>query len=109
MKPESEPGAGCAAGPAEERRKEIRYPIDALVIVRRTGGQTVRLRAVDISASGMRLNFGSEPSPLALDEEVTVEIEREAEPGQPPWNWGLGRVAYIGDGCAGIQLFGGRF
>jgi len=82
MKPANQPGAGCAAGPAGERRREIRYPSDAAGIVRRASGQTVRPRA--------------------------VEIELGDEPGRPFWNWGLGGVAYSGDGCAGIQLLGGR-
>jgi len=109
MTPENKPDGGAVQSSAAERRKELRYPIDARVIVRRRSGETLALRALDISGSGMRLCWEGQPAALALDEEVTVEIELAAEPDQPLWNWGLGRVAYIREGCAGIQVYGGQF
>jgi PilZ domain len=108
MTPQDKSSA-AAQSSADERRKEPRYPIDARVIVRRKSGEQVRLRAMDISGSGMRLCFEGQPPALALDEEVTIEIELAADPDEPLWNWGFGRVAYMREGCAGIQVYGGQF
>jgi c-di-GMP-binding flagellar brake protein YcgR len=91
-----------------ERRKETRYPVEAKVVVRKTNGETVSATAVNISSSGMRLCL-EQPCPLALDEEVTVDVELPEHPDKPFSAWGLGRVAYIGQGGAGIQLYGGQF
>jgi hypothetical protein len=44
-----------------------------------------------------------------VDEEVTVELKLPEHTGQPFSSWGVGRVAHIDGGGAGIQLFGGEF
>ena len=91
-----------------ERRKEIRYPAEAKVTLRKKDGEVIRAIATDISSSGMRLRFAG-ACPLTLDDEVTVDVELPDCPDKPFSAWGLGRVAYIAPGYAGIQLFGGRF
>lgn len=91
-----------------ERRKEIRYPAEAKVTLRKKDGQVIGATATDISSSGMRLQFDG-PCPLALDDEITVDVELPDCPDKPFSAWGLGRVAYIARDYAGIQLFGGQF
>jgi hypothetical protein len=91
-----------------DRRREVRYPTEANVQLRKKDGDTMRATAVDISSSGMRIRFG-EHCPLRLDEDVTVEVELVEYPDKPFSAWGLGRVAYVSGGDAGIQLFGGQF
>lgn len=91
-----------------ERRKERRYPFEAKVTLRNKDGVIIRASAVDISSSGMRVRFGHD-CPLALNDEITVEVELPDYPDKPFSAWGLGRVAYLSGGDAGIQLFGGQF
>ena len=91
-----------------ERRREIRYPSEAQVALMKKDGQVIRATAVDISSSGMRVRFGNQ-CPLAVDEELTVDVELPDQPDKPFSSWGVGRVAYVDGGDAGIQLFGGRF
>lgn len=91
-----------------ERRKEIRYPAKANVTLRKKDGAVIQATAVDISSSGMRLRFGQH-CPLLLHEEVTVDVELPDQSDKPFSAWGLGRVAYVAGGDAGIQLFGGQF
>ena len=91
-----------------DRRKEIRYPLEAQVIVRTHNGTAIHATAVDISSSGMRLRF-SEPSPLRQGEEITVEVALPDYPDKSFSAWGVGRIAYVDDRGAGIQLLGGQF
>jgi PilZ domain len=92
-----------------DRRRELRYPTDATVLVRRMSGAIIQANAMDISASGMRLYLQQQPCPLCLDEEVTVEVQLR-EPTEKPFSaWGLGRVAHVDRGGVGIQLYGGEF
>jgi c-di-GMP-binding flagellar brake protein YcgR len=91
-----------------ERRKAIRYPVEAKVAVRTKEGQTIHATAVDISSSSMRLRLG-ERCPLALGDEVTVEVQLPEHPNRSFSKWGIGRVAYIDGSEAGIQLYGGQF
>jgi hypothetical protein len=91
-----------------DRRKEPRYPLVAKVIVRTKSGEAIHATAIDISGSGMKLTL-EQPSLLAIDDEVTVEVELPDRPEKPFSVWGLGRVAYIDDAGAGIQLHGGQF
>jgi c-di-GMP-binding flagellar brake protein YcgR len=91
-----------------ERRREIRYPVEATVTVRRKDGQSFQTRAVDISSSGMRLRLADAPR-LALDEEITVEVELPDHPDKAFSAWGVGRVAHMDANNAGIQLFAGEF
>lgn len=94
--------------PGSDRRKEIRYPLEAKVIVRTRNGEAVHAIAVDISSSGMRLHF-AEPCRLRRDEEITVEVELPDHPGTSFSAWGVGQIAYIDGRNAGIQLLGGGF
>lgn len=91
-----------------DRRKEIRYPLEAKVILRTKNGQAIHATAADISSSGMRLRFG-EPCPLARGEEITVQVELAEYPDKPFSSWGVGRIAYVDGNGAGIQLLGGQF
>jgi len=95
-----------------DRRKEIRYPVEARVLVRKKSGEIVHATAVDISSSGMRLRL-MEPPQLAIGEEITVEVELPDYPDRSFSSWGVGRIAYIdADGAGigvGIQLSGGQF
>lgn len=91
-----------------DRRKEIRYPLEAQVIVRTRSGEAIHARAVDISSSGMRLYF-AEPCRLPRGEEITVEVELPEYPDKPFSSWGVGRIAYVDGNGAGIQLLGGKF
>jgi c-di-GMP-binding flagellar brake protein YcgR len=91
-----------------ERRREVRYPVEAPVTVRRNNGESMDAIAVDISSSGMRLRLG-ERCPLQIGEEITIEIQILNQPDQSFFSWGVGRVAHIDGGDAGIQLSGGQF
>jgi hypothetical protein len=91
-----------------DRRKEVRYPLEAQVIVRAAGGRAIHATAVDISSSGMRLRF-PEPCALVEGEEITVEVELPEHPDKSFSAWGVGRIAYIDAQGAGIQLLGGEF
>ncbi len=91
-----------------DRRREIRYPLEAKVIVRTQSGTAIHATAVDISSSGMRLCF-SESCPLARGEELTVEVELPDCPDKPFSSWGVGRIAYVDGHGAGLQLLGGQF
>jgi hypothetical protein len=93
----------------DERRRETRYPIESMVVIRRQSGETIDARAVNISASGMRVYVQQQPCPLVLGEELTIEVELTGLPDKPFSAWGLGRVAYLDSGGAGIQLYGGHF
>jgi hypothetical protein len=92
-----------------ERRREVRYPLDSKVRIRRQNGDLVQAQAVNISASGLGVYIQQQPCPLALDEEVTIEVELPGATDKPFSAWGLGRVAYLDAGGAGIQLYGGHF
>lgn len=92
-----------------ERRREPRYPIQAKVMIKKDSGQTIPAMALDISSSGMRLHIDQHPCPLCLNENVTIEIELPDIPDKPLSAWGVGRVAHIGSGMAGIQLVAGHF
>ena len=94
--------------PAVDRRRAIRYPVEARVILKRRSGECVHAIATDISSSGMRLRFDA-PCDLKYDDEVVVEVELPECPDRAFSSWGLGRVAHLGNGTAGIQLFGGEF
>jgi YD repeat-containing protein len=91
-----------------DRRKEIRYPLEAKVIVRTKNGEATHAMARDISSSGMKLHF-AEPSRLAQGEEITVEVELAEYPDRPFSSWGVGRIAYVDSSGAGVQLLGGQF
>jgi PilZ domain len=91
-----------------ERRKEMRYPLRANVIVRTPGGEAMQATASDISSSGMKLHFAG-PCPLARDQEITVEVELSEHPDKSFSSWGVGRIAYVDRDGAGIQLAGGQF
>ena len=91
-----------------DRRKEVRYPVQAQVIVRTKDGAAVHATALDISSSGMRLRFAG-LCPLARGEEITVEVELPEWPDKSFSAWGVGRIAYVDGNGAGIQLLGGQF
>jgi PilZ domain len=95
--------------PSPERRKELRYPVEAKVLVQKANGETLHARAVDISSSGMRLLWPNGSCLLTHGEEVTVDVEFPEGSDKPFSAWGLGRVAHIDSLGAGIQLFGGQF
>lgn len=95
--------------PLADRRREPRYPIGASVALKKNNGEIIRATALDISSSGMRLEIEQLPCPIALDEEITIEIELPEYPDKPFSMWGVGRVAHIGAGKAGIQLRAGHF
>ncbi len=95
--------------PSPERRKEARYPVEANVLIRKSNGETLHATAVDISSSGMRLLCPNRSCALTPGEEVTVDVELPERPDKPFSVWGIGRVAHIDGGGAGIQLYGGHF
>lgn len=95
--------------PSVERRREPRYPIQARVMVKKNNGQMIPATAINISSSGMRLHIEQQPCPLDQDEDVMIEVELPEFPDKPFSSWGVGRVAYIGAGGAGIQLHAGHF
>lgn len=95
--------------PSPERRKETRYPVEAKVQVQKANGETLHATAVNISSSGMRLLCPNGSCPFTPGEEVTVDVELLERSDQAFSAWGLGRVAHIDNGGAGIQLYGGQF
>jgi hypothetical protein len=92
----------------QNRRKETRYPIQAGAIIHTGGGKAIRAIATNISSFGMLLRI-DQPSTLAMDEQVTVEIELPDDPDKPFSSWGVARVAHIDGAYFGIQLSAGTF
>ncbi len=91
-----------------ERRKEQRYPIRAGAVVHTSSGRTLPATATNISSFGMLLHI-EQSSALAVDEQVTVEIELQDDPAKPFSSWGVARVARIDGSHFGVQLYGGTF
>jgi c-di-GMP-binding flagellar brake protein YcgR len=91
----------------DERRREMRYPIQAAVTVRNSSG-TIRASAANISANGMLLRV-AQPTAFRIGEEVAVEVELPDNPGKPFSDWGLAKVVHIDDGGLGVQLLAGTF
>lgn len=92
----------------EDRRNEARFPIQAGAIVHTSSGKAIPATATNISSFGMLLHI-EQPSTLALDEQVTVDIELPDDPGKPFSSWGVARVARIDGAHFGVQLYGGTF
>jgi len=91
-----------------ERRKELRYPLTAHVILSKENGERIAATAVDISSSGMQLRL-DRPAALEADEVVTVEVELPDRPERPFSSWGIGRIAHLDSSRMGIELAGGCF
>jgi len=94
---------------AAERRKTQRYPLEAPVKLRRKNGEAIPARSMNLSSSGLRLCMQAEPCPLAVDEEITLEVELPEGPERGFSAWGVGRVVYVDGATVGIQLYGGQF
>jgi hypothetical protein len=92
----------------QERRREVRYPSDAKVMVHRNGGQATSATAADISTAGMLLHVG-QPSEFCVGEEVTVEVELPDNPGAPFSYWGVARVVRVDGVRFAIELRAGTF
>jgi c-di-GMP-binding flagellar brake protein YcgR len=91
-----------------ERRRATRYPMEAKVIVYKSGGEAISATAADISAGGMLLNV-ERPSEFRMGEHVTVDVELPDRPGMPFSAWGAAIVVRA-DGCRyAIQLQAGTF
>lgn len=93
---------------ALERRRELRYPLEANAILRKENGECLRAKAVDISSSGMQLEL-DQPALLEPEEVVTVELELAGQPDKPLSSWGVGRIAHLNSKRIGVELFAGRF
>jgi len=92
----------------EDRRRAVRYPIEARVSVRTKSGQCFSATAVNISSSGMLLQL-SEPFPLNLGEEVTVEVDLRNEGDKALATWGLGTVVRMDGLRSAVHLSAGYF
>ncbi len=92
----------------DDRRRATRYPIEARVNLRTTSGCTLTATAVNISSSGMLLQM-REPFPLALGEEVTVEVDLPNSSDQTWSVWGLARVVRLDGVHSAVQLSAGSF
>jgi len=97
-----------AREPFPERRKEVRYPVQAKAVIRKKSGQAVPATAVDLSSSGARLLIDP-PGRLEVGEDVTIEVELSEDRDQPLFVWAAGKVVYIRGSASGIQLHGGHF
>ena len=91
-----------------ERRIELRYPIEAHVIIHKSNGETISATAANISGGGMLLHV-EELSSLSIGEAVTVEVELPEEPDKPFASWGIGKVVRFNGSHFGIQLCAGTF
>lgn len=91
-----------------DRRKAQRYPIQADAIVHTSNGRTIPARATNISSYGMLLHI-EQSSALAVDEQVTVEIELPNDPEKTFSSWGVARVVRIDGSNLGVQLYAGTF
>ena len=91
-----------------ERRSAPRYPIPARVVVHRESGAPIPATAVNISSSGM-LVCPDQPTPLAIGEAVTVEVELTSHCEKALSAWGIGRVVRVDSGCTAVQLHAGSF
>jgi c-di-GMP-binding flagellar brake protein YcgR len=92
----------------EERRRAVRYPIEAQVTIHTKSGQALTAKAVNISSSGMLLQL-SQPFPLDPGDEVTVEVDLPNEPDQALASWGLGTVVRLDGLNSAVHLSAGHF
>jgi len=92
----------------EERRRAVRYPIEAQVIIQTKSGQSLTAKAVNISSSGMLLQL-SQPFPMNLGDEVTVQVDLPNEPDKALASWGLGTVVRLDGLHSAVHLSAGHF
>ncbi len=91
-----------------ERRRAPRYPIQVKAVVRTSSGAAILATSIDISSNGVML-YMDQTSPLALGEEVTVDLELRSESGQALSSWAIGKVVRTDGKGAAIQLCAGKF
>jgi hypothetical protein len=93
---------------SEERRRAVRYPIEAQVTIHTKSGQSSTAKAVNISSSGMLLQL---PQPFSLNpgDEVTVEVDLPDEPDKALASWGLGTVVRLDGLGSAVHLSAGHF
>jgi c-di-GMP-binding flagellar brake protein YcgR len=91
-----------------ERRTELRYPIEAQVIIHKQNGETISATAANISGGGMLLHV-EELSRLSVGEAVTVEVELPDEPDKPFASWGIAKVVRFNGSHFGVQLSAGTY
>jgi hypothetical protein len=92
----------------EERRRALRYPIEARVIVSKTDGETVLANCVNVSSSGILIEV-EQPSRFQIGEEVTVELDLPNDADKALSVWGVGRVVRVDAQQSAIQLDAGSF
>jgi len=93
---------------ADDRRRAIRYPIEAQVTIHTKNGQAVTAKAINISSSGMLLQL-SQPFPLSPGDEVTVEVDLPDEPDKALASWGLATVVRLDGLHSAVHLSAGHF
>lgn len=93
--------------PADKRRAP-RYPIEAPVNVQTKSGHRFTATAVNISSSGMLLQM-TQPFPLNLGEEVTVEVHLPDAFDKALSAWGLATVVRLDGPHSAVQLSAGSF
>jgi PilZ domain len=92
-----------------EKRKEIRYPIEAEAKVELVkGGQALWATTENLSESGALLHF-EEPTQLAVGDEVNCEFTTRRSPDKPLPCWGMGRVVRVDASRAGVELSAAGF
>jgi len=96
------------ANKPEERRRAIRYPIEAQVKIHTTCGQCLSATAVNISSSGMLLQM-LQPFPFNLGDQVTVEVDLPDHADKALSAWGLATVVRLDGLRSAVQLSGGHF
>ncbi|HUI55924.1 MAG TPA: PilZ domain-containing protein [Bryobacteraceae bacterium] len=86
---------------AKENRKEIRYPVQAEVVVERASGEKIVASTVNISGGGLLLNLPSAVD-FEVGETVTCGVKLYAQ--KPPQPWGSGRVVRVENSLIAIDF-----
>jgi hypothetical protein len=93
----------------KERRRDERFPIEAGATVEVSGGgSTMRATTIDMSGSGVLLDFAA-ASPLAPGDRVDCEFQVAHESGSPLPYWGVGRVVRVDGPRVAVELVAGGF
>lgn len=92
-----------------QKRKEPRFLIEAGATVEvGKNGRTIRATTVNMSPSGVLLNF-EEPAQLAVGDHVICEFKVAHEPDSPLPYWGVGNVVRVGNSSVAILLKAGGY
>ncbi len=91
------------------KRRELRFLVEAGATVEVSkNGQTVHAKTVNMSPSGVLLNF-EEPVQLAVGDQVICEFKVAHEADSPLPYWGVGDVVRVGNSSVAVLLKAGGY